>query len=603
MALSVVMKHKLFYDQESEIISKSDIYYVEGIVGEGAYGVVLKCSCKYSDDIVAIKKFKDTEDDENVRKTILREVKILRMLKHNNIVLLRDAFRRRKRLYLVFEYMQYNLLQILEKNVNGLDKERIKIYVYQLCNAIKYCHDHDIVHRDIKPENLLINVHPYPMLKLCDFGFARTVQSKILKYKLTDYVATRWYRSPELLLSLGNYGKSVDIWAIGCIMGELIDSQPLFPGESDIDQLFVIRKVLGPLTENQKKLFLKNPRFLGMKLPEIGRPETLYRRYYNKITKKQLKLLKGLLEMDENERFTINQAFNHCYFDDIHEIYKENNTNISVHNSLNNTSINDSISTINTHRDSIHNSNNNNNNSNSNNNSNHKTNRMSINPPITPPLITQNDLIEKEKKILLKKNNNHKKRIKLRSRQIRNNNNNNNKRKSQRLKNVMEIKNNNNNNGNITPPRPNTTFNNQNISNQFPDVIQLSRQMSRHSRHKYGKLKKKLKSRNLRKKKNNEILPNLNSHELIMDSRVLSRNDNRNRMYYCNTNTNNNNCNNNNINDISPRIIHSCNNNINTNNNNISNNNNTIHSKNRTKNIQQFDFGFTRYSRTSRQHR
>ena len=131
--------------------------------------------------------------------------------------------------------MQRNLLQVLEENPLGLDQELIKIYIFQLIKAIKYCHDHEIVHRDIKPENLLVNFLPDTSLKLCDFGFARTVQAR--NSQLTDYVATRWYRAPELLLGIGNYGKPVDIWAIGCIMGELIDAQPLFPGESDIDQL------------------------------------------------------------------------------------------------------------------------------------------------------------------------------------------------------------------------------------------------------------------------------------------------------------------------------------------------------------------------------
>ena len=311
------MNRMRMMDVEEEIVSKSHRYAVEGIVGEGAYGVVLKCSCKKTGDVVAIKKFKDTEDDETVRKTILREDKILRMLKHENIVCLIDAFRRKKRLYLVFEFLQRNLLQVLEEKPLGLEPELIRIYIFQLVRAIRYCHQHAIVHRDIKPENLLVNLPPDPTLKLCDFGFARTVQSR--SSQLTDYVATRWYRAPELLLGLGNYGKAVDIWAIGCIMGELIDAQPLFPGESDIDQLFVIRKVLGPLTEHQREMFLHNPRFLGMKLPEIGRPETLQRRYHGKITKSQLSLMKSLLEMDERQRFTIDSAYESPYFSKLRE--------------------------------------------------------------------------------------------------------------------------------------------------------------------------------------------------------------------------------------------------------------------------------------------
>ena len=105
-----------------------------------------------------------------------------------------------------------------------------------------------VIHRDIKPENLLIDPKR-ATLKLCDFGFARLINNS--RQALTDYVATRWYRAPELLLGSTNYTMAVDVWAIGCIMGELVDGQPMFPGESEIDQLYIIQKVLGPMTMDQ----------------------------------------------------------------------------------------------------------------------------------------------------------------------------------------------------------------------------------------------------------------------------------------------------------------------------------------------------------------
>ena len=186
---------------------------------------------KETGEIIAIKKFKETEDEEITRKTTLREIKILRMMKHENIVGLREAFRRKNKLYLVFEFVDKNLLEILEEKPNGVNAETLKRYVYQIVKAIDYCHSKDVIHRDIKPENLLVN--PDGSLKICDFGFARTLPIK--GTQLTDYVATRWYRAPELLLGSNSYSKPVDIWAIGCIMGELVDGQPLFPGESEID--------------------------------------------------------------------------------------------------------------------------------------------------------------------------------------------------------------------------------------------------------------------------------------------------------------------------------------------------------------------------------
>eukprot|EP00285_Hemiselmis_virescens_P002952 CAMPEP_0173408984 /NCGR_PEP_ID=MMETSP1356-20130122/71085_1 /TAXON_ID=77927 ORGANISM="Hemiselmis virescens, Strain PCC157" /NCGR_SAMPLE_ID=MMETSP1356 /ASSEMBLY_ACC=CAM_ASM_000847 /LENGTH=300 /DNA_ID=CAMNT_0014370371 /DNA_START=58 /DNA_END=957 /DNA_ORIENTATION=+ len=294
-------------------------YEVLGVVGEGAYGVVLRCRNKDTGEIVAIKKFKESEDDEIVRKTTLREVKILRMLKHENIVELREAFRRKGKLYLVFEYVEKNLLEILELHSSGLPPELVRKYIYQLCRAIAWCHEHDVVHRDIKPENLLMN--PDHSLKLCDFGFARTLNSKN-KGDLTDYVATRWYRAPELLLGDTGYGKGVDVWAIGCIMGELTDGQPLYPGESEIDQLYVIQKVMGPLTPDQMEMFLRNPRFLGLKFPDMSRPETLEKRYVGKLTKKALSFMKTLLVMDPAKRPTANETLANPFFDGLREEYE-----------------------------------------------------------------------------------------------------------------------------------------------------------------------------------------------------------------------------------------------------------------------------------------
>ena len=187
---------------------------------------------KLKQQSLAIKKFKDSEDDEIIQKTTKREVKILRLLKQENIVQLKEAFRRKGKLYLVFEYVDKNLLEVLEEQQSGLEAEDIRKYIYQILKALEYCHSMEVVHRDIKPENLLIHNHS-GKLKLCDFGFARQIPQKS-NQNLTDYVATRWYRAPELLLNM-LYEKPVDIWAVGCIMGELIDSQPLFPGDNEID--------------------------------------------------------------------------------------------------------------------------------------------------------------------------------------------------------------------------------------------------------------------------------------------------------------------------------------------------------------------------------
>lgn len=205
-------------------------YEVLGVIGEGAYGIVLRCRNTENHSLVAIKKFKQTEDDQLVRKTTIREVKLLRMLAHPNIVELKEAFRKKGIVCLVFEHVQHNLLELLEKasaltTSSGLSSDLIRLLIYQLLKGIAYLHSQDIVHRDIKPENLLVNDKHH--LKICDFGFAR--QLTRCDEPLTDYVATRWYRAPELLVG-AKYAREVDIWAVGCIFGELVDALPMFPG-------------------------------------------------------------------------------------------------------------------------------------------------------------------------------------------------------------------------------------------------------------------------------------------------------------------------------------------------------------------------------------
>ena len=158
-----------------------------GTIGEGTYGVVLKARHKESGQIVAIKKFKESDEAEEVRKTALREVRILKQLRHDNIVGLLEVFRRKRKLYLVFEYVESTLLQELERRPEGLDPLDTKKVMWQLVRGIDYLHQHQVIHRDIKPENLLLS--RAGVLKLCDFGFARTLSGPGARY--TDYVSTR----------------------------------------------------------------------------------------------------------------------------------------------------------------------------------------------------------------------------------------------------------------------------------------------------------------------------------------------------------------------------------------------------------------------------
>ncbi|XP_023782234.1 cyclin-dependent kinase-like 2 [Cyanistes caeruleus] len=286
-----------------------DKYQVLGLVGEGSYGVVTKCRNKDNGQIVAVKKFLESDDDAAVRKIALREMKLLKQLRHENLVNLLDVCKRKKRWYLVFEFVDHTVLDDLEESPSGLDFETVRKYLFQIMRAIAFCHSHNIIHRDIKPENILVSQSG--VVKLCDFGFARPLASPGEVY--TDYVATRWYRAPELLVGDSKYGRPVDVWAIGSLITEMLTGEALFPGDSDIDQLFHITKCLGNLIPRQQELFYKNPLFAGMKLPEVSELESLEIRY-PKLPPAALDLAKECLQIDPDKRPSCAQLLQGDFF-------------------------------------------------------------------------------------------------------------------------------------------------------------------------------------------------------------------------------------------------------------------------------------------------
>uniref|UniRef100_A0A8D8H2M1 cyclin-dependent kinase n=2 Tax=Culex pipiens TaxID=7175 RepID=A0A8D8H2M1_CULPI len=242
--------------------SRMDRYEKLSRLGEGSYGVVYKCRDRDTGSLVAVKRFVESEDDPAIRKIALREIRLLKNLKHSNLVCLLEVFRRKRRLHLVFEFCEHTVLHELERHPEGCPDNLTKQITFQTIQGVAYCHHAGCLHRDIKPENILLTAQG--QVKLCDFGFARMLSPG---ENYTDYVATRWYRAPELLVGDTQYGTPVDVWAIGCVFAELVRGDALWPGRSDVDQLFLIRRTLGDLLPRHLAIFNQNEFFKGITLP------------------------------------------------------------------------------------------------------------------------------------------------------------------------------------------------------------------------------------------------------------------------------------------------------------------------------------------------
>ena len=278
-------------------------------IGSGTYGVVYKGYKKKQNgekEIVAIKKMKIDLENEGIPSTALREITILRELKHPNIVRLLDVVLNNSKLYLLFEFIEIDLRKFLiNLKEKSLNENLVKNFLYKILDAVAYCHSKKIIHRDLKPQNILTAKNG-DIVKVADFGLARAFSIPIRPY--TKEVLTLWYRAPELLLGINEYSTPVDIWSIGCIFAELILKQPLFKGEYEIEQLFKIFHVLGtpnkdiwPEVETLPNFSHEFPKFKPIKFED----------YFIGLDKNGIDLLKQMLVYDPNQRITAKQALMH----------------------------------------------------------------------------------------------------------------------------------------------------------------------------------------------------------------------------------------------------------------------------------------------------
>ncbi|KAH7522404.1 mitogen-activated protein kinase 15 [Ziziphus jujuba] len=224
-------------------------YRIEEVIGKGSYGVVCSAYDTHTGEKVAIKKINDIFEHVSDATRILREIKLLRLLRHPDIVeikhiLLPPSRREFKDIYVVFELMESDLHQVIKAN-DDLTPEHYQFFLYQLLRGLKYIHTANVFHRDLKPKNILANADC--KLKICDFGLARVAFNDTpTAIFWTDYVATRWYRAPELCGSFfSKYTPAIDIWSIGCIFAELLTGKPLFPGKNVVHQLDLMTELLG----------------------------------------------------------------------------------------------------------------------------------------------------------------------------------------------------------------------------------------------------------------------------------------------------------------------------------------------------------------------
>ncbi|XP_076757934.1 cyclin-dependent kinase 5 isoform X2 [Xylocopa sonorina] len=215
-------------------------------IGEGTYGTVFKAKNRETHEIVALKRVRLDDDDEGVPSSALREICLLKELKHKNIVRLYDVLHSDKKLTLVFEHCDQDLKKYFDSLNGEIDLDVVKSFLYQLLRGLAFCHSRNVLHRDLKPQNLLINKNGE--LKLADFGLARAFGIPVKCYSAE--VVTLWYRPPDVLFGAKLYTTSIDMWSAGCIFAELANAgRPLFPGSDVDDQLKRIFKLLGTPTE------------------------------------------------------------------------------------------------------------------------------------------------------------------------------------------------------------------------------------------------------------------------------------------------------------------------------------------------------------------
>ncbi|QDS69976.1 hypothetical protein FKW77_002969 [Venturia effusa] len=307
--------------------AKLEEYDVQEKLGEGTFGEVYRARSRKTNAVVALKKILMHNEKDGFPITALREIKLLKMLSHNNVIRLEEMIvdrpggtgKKRATLYMVTPYMAHDLSGLLDNRDVHLQPQHIKCYMLQLLKGLKYLHNSHILHRDMKAANLLISGGG--ILKIADFGLARHYDDDVpkpgqgggeAKREYTTLVVTRWYRPPELLLQLRKYTTAIDMWGAGCVFGEMFKKKPILAGKSDLNQAQIIFELVGSPTEQTMPGWQELPGCEGVKnwVPEPGNLDREFGRYGSDA----VSLMRELLRLDYRKRINAMDALQHPYF-------------------------------------------------------------------------------------------------------------------------------------------------------------------------------------------------------------------------------------------------------------------------------------------------
>lgn len=291
-------------------------YMAERVVGTGSFGTVFQAKCVETGETVAIKKVLQDKRYKN------RELQIMQLLNHPNVVHLKHHFfstTEKDELYLnlVLEFVPETIYRVT-KHYSRMNQHVpiifVKLYAYQICRALAYTHRVvGVCHRDIKPQNLLVNPQTH-QVKLCDFGSAKKL---VPGEPNISYICSRYYRAPELIFGATEYTTAIDMWSVGCVVAELLLGHPLFPGESAVDQLVEIIKILGTPTREEIKCM--NPNYTEFKFPQI-KAHPWHKVFHKRTPPEAVDLVSRMLQYSPNLRCTAMDACSHPFFDELRDL-------------------------------------------------------------------------------------------------------------------------------------------------------------------------------------------------------------------------------------------------------------------------------------------